>query len=506
MEIDHTVAADFIRRWRASPLQFVLEAIFHIKEEDWKPWVPGTPRPSEKHIGPELWQGEFLRDVGEAITTGKRRFAVRAGHGVGKSTVEAWLILWFVLFWRPCKIPVTANSQDQLRDVVWAEVAHWHRVLPKFLSDMVEIKMERVEVKADRTQSFAVARTAREEKPEALQGFHSENLSFFVEEASGIPDIVFEVASGALSSDHSWVFMFGNPTRTSGYFHRAFHRNKHLWRTYHVPCQHSSRVDPNYAKQVEDEFGAESNVYRVRVLGEFPMSEDDAVIPLGLVEAAINRDVDESLSSVVWGLDVARFGGDETALAKRKGNALLEKVKFWRKLDLMQTVGAIVREYEDTPLHARPAAINVDVIGVGGGVVDRLRELGLPVRGVNVAESPSVDNKRYLRLRDELWFKARDWFASRAVTMPNDEKLQGELVEPKYGHESTGKLKVESKDEMKARGVRSPNLADAFCLTFAGGDHSSNARREERAVSYYDAFSYGVADDRVQYDPFEGAL
>lgn len=480
-------------RWANSPFHFVLEAIFKMTEETWQPWMPGTPRPETPPRGCEYWQGEFLKDVGRSKVEGKRRFSVRAGHGPGKTTVEAWLILWFVLFHRNLKVPVTANSQDQLHDVVWAEITRWWRELPPFLKDMIEITATRVVVKADPEGSFAVARTARPERPEALQGFHAQTLAFFIEEASGIEDIIFETAGGALSSEQSYVFMFANPTRSSGYFYRSHHQNRGSWRVYHVPCHASSRVSPNYAKQIASEYGEASNVYRVRVLGEFPLSEDDAVIALGLIEAAIDRDVSPSDSGLVWGLDVARFGDDTTALARRRGNVLLGPVVEWKKYDLMQTCGVIAQLYGETPLEQRPSAINVDVIGLGSGVVDRLREIGLPVRGVNVGEQPSSSPDRYMRLRDELWWKAREWFESRAVTMPRDDALISELVSPKYKLESSGKIKIESKDDMKKRGVRSPNKADALCLTFAGGDFAIENRRVVAQQSY-DPFQVDSAD------------
>jgi phage terminase large subunit len=476
-----------VGRWAASPLDFALEALFKITRDQWKPWVPGTPKPPVSPVGLELWQGKLLDEVAEARVQGKRRFAIRSGHGTGKSATQAILILWFLLFHRDLKVPVTANSADQLRDVLFAEISKWHRELPPFLKEMLELNTERVSVKADPEGAFAVARTARPERPEALQGFHAGTLAFFIDEASGIDDIIFETAGGALSSDHSWVFMFGNPTRTSGYFHRAFNQSRDQWRTYHVPCQHSSRVSLSYPKQIAAEYGEGSNVYRVRVLGEFPLSEDDSVISLGLVEAAVDRDVSPTESGVVWGLDVARFGDDSNALAKRRGNVLLEPVKEWKKVDMMQTVGRVVREYHETATEHRPGAINVDVIGLGAGVVDRLRELQLPVRGINVGESPATDDGRYMRLRDELWFKGRDWFEKRDVCMPKDDGLISELVVPKYKVESSGKLKVESKDDLKKRGVKSPNKADAFLLTFAGGDFVMQ-HRPVVATHSYDPF------------------
>lgn len=473
-----------VARWANNPLDFVLEALFRITEERWQPWVPGTPRPERPPIGPELWQGNFLRDVAKAKIEGKRRFSVRAGHGVGKSTVEAWLILWFVLFHRQLKCPVTANSQDQLRDVVWAEIARWWRELPPFLKDLIEVSAERVTIKADPEGAFAVARTARPERPEALQGFHASTLAFFIEEASGIEDIIFETAGGALSSDNSWVFMFANPTRNSGYFHRSHHSNRDSWRVYNVPCHCSSRVSPSYPDEIAREYGENSNVYRVRVLGEFPLSEDDSVISLGSVEAAVGREVGGSMRAVIWGLDVGRFGDDSSALAKRRGNLMLEITKEWRKKDTMQTVGIVAREYDETPIGDRPNTINVDVIGLGAGVVDRLRELGYPARPVNVAEAPATDDGRFMRLRDELWFQGRDWFAKKDCCIPRDDGLISELVGPKYKYESSGKIKVESKDDMKKRGVKSPNRADAFLLTFASNDILVETRRMVATAEY----------------------
>lgn len=384
-------------------------------------------------------------------------------------------------------MPITANSEKQIKDSLWPEIASWYRRLPDWLKDSLEVAAERITVKACPDQAFAVPRTASKDNPEALQGFHSDHLMFVIDEASGIDDIVFEVAQGALSGGNILVLMTGNPTRTSGYFYDAFHKNRAEWSTYHVPCSASSRVSPEYAEKMAREYGEHSNVYRVRVLGEFPLSEDDSVIALGLIEAAIGREVVAAETQVVWGLDVARYGDDDTALAKRRGNVLLEPVKSWKKLDLMQTAGKVYQEWRETPAESRPNAINVDVIGIGAGVVDRLRELGAPVRGINVGEAPATDAARFMRLRDELWFKARDWFQARDCKLPRDDGLIAQLVQPKYKITSAGKLQVESKDEMKKRGIKSPDKADAFCLTLAGGDYAVSRFRQ--ALSEYDPFA-----------------
>jgi phage terminase large subunit len=410
---------------------------------------------------PEPWQCEALRLISE-----NDRLSIRAGHGVGKTTFIAWVVLWFMLTRFPFKIPITANSQDQLRDVVWPELRKWRDKLPEPLKVEVEVTAERLFLKAA-PEAFAVARTASKDNPEALQGFHEDNLLFVIEEASGIEDIVFEVAQGALSTPGAKVVMCANPTRTSGYFYDTHHALRSRWK----PMRVNSEDVPRARGHIEDiiaKYGKDSNAYRVRVLGEFPDTEDDAVIPLALCEAAAAREIQTTSYRPVWGLDVARFGDDRTALCKRRGNTVLEPVKFWRGKDTMQVAGLVVQEWKDTDEDDRPSEILVDVIGLGAGVVDRLLELGLPVRGVNVGEAAAVSD-RYMRLRDELWFRARDWLAGNDVKLPPDEALIGELTGPKYRIESSGKIKVESKDDMKKRGLQSPDLADAFILTLAGG-------------------------------------
>ena len=213
-------------------------------------------------------------------------------------------------------------------------------------------------------------------------------------------------------------------------------------------------------------YGEESNAYRIRVLGEFPLADDDTIVPFHLVNAAVYRDIEpDDHATVIWGLDVARFGSDKTALAKRQGNTITE-INSWQGLDLMQTVGRVKAEYDGLPMSIRPSEIMVDVIGMGGGVVDRLRELGLPVRGINVAESPSMKDT-YTNLRAELWFKMRGWLEQRGAKLPRNEQLIAELTSIRYSFVSSGKMKAEGKDDMRKRGLASPDLADAVCLTLA---------------------------------------
>jgi hypothetical protein len=235
------------------------------------------------------------------------------------------------------------------------------------------------------------------------------------------------------------------------------------WKVFHVSCVDSPRVSPEFVEEMKLRYGEDSNAYRVRVLGEFPRSDDDTIISLDLAEGAANRDVSGSpTADLVWGLDVARFGGDRSCLVRRQGNITLD-IKTWRNLDLMQLCGAVKAEFDIA--EPKPSTIMVDAIGMGAGVVDRLRELGLPILGVNVSESPSIGN--YRNLRAELWYRARDWLAKRDCKIPKDDTLIAELTSVRYLFSSSGKVQVESKEDMKRRGLNSPDIADAFILTFA---------------------------------------
>ncbi len=461
-----------VSAWRDDPVLFVREAL-RVEEI-------------------EAWQVEGLN----ALVL-HDRLAVRSGHGVGKTCWMSWIILWWLLTRTPAKIGCTATTAGQLEDALWPEIGIWHTRLPDALRGLLEIKASRVEMippPGVPVVSFAVAKTARPEKPEALQGLHAKHMLFLIDECSGVDDIIFETARGAMSTAGAKTVMTGNPTRASGYFFNAFHSMRHRWWTRKVGCAESNRADPAFIAEMAEDYGVDSNVYRVRVLGEFPTSDDDSVIPLHLVEAAAAREIDiPAVERIVWGVDVARFGSDRSALAKRSETRLIEPVKWWRGIDLMEVAGVIKVEYDTCHAWERPEAILVDAIGYGAGVADRLKEQGLPAKAVNVAELPA-ERELYSRLRDELWFNARAWFDNRACWIPNDSELIAELTMVGYQILSAGKIKVESKEEMKKRTSprKSPDLADAFCLTFAKAGQRMRVRpgAPKRANSSYSPLNW----------------
>lgn len=390
------------------------------------------------------------------------------------TTTLAWIILWFALTRNPYKIPCTAPSSATLQSGLWPEIGKWYRRLHPVLRRMLRMTTDRLELNASDTDgvrnSFAEARTARVDNPEALQGFHEDNLLLVIDEASGVPDIIFEVGAGSLSTRGAKQILTGNPTRTSGYFYDAFHprAGEKPFYKIHVPCWRSSQVDPEWIEEMKAKYGEDSPVYAVRVKGDFPTVDDFSLVPKHLVELAIRRskDIDFSPGPVFWGLDVARQGSDHSALAKRTPRHVLEPVQSWSSSDLMATVGRVMREFDAAPRHLQPKEILVDVIGLGAGVYDRLREQGLPVVAVNVSERSSEPD-RYTSLRDELWFRLVEWLQNTDVTMVDDPALVADLISVQQIIRSSGKVGVESKDAMRKRIQRSPDMADALVLTFA---------------------------------------
>lgn len=417
---------------------------------------------------PEPWQAEALT----AIAEGNRRLSIRSGHGVGKSTFASWAAIWYATTRYTCKVVVTAPTSSQLYDALFAELKGQMRKLPPHLQELWDIKVERVELKAAPTEVFISARTSRAEQPEAMQGVHADHVLLIADEASGIPEAVFEAAVGSMSGHNAVTLLLGNPTQSSGMFYDTHHRLKDEWWTKRVSAQDvPNRVSADFIREVASTYGENSNAYRVRVLGEFPLADDDAIIPIALLESARVRQVSTNpQAATVWGLDVARFGSDRTVLTKRQANSLLEPQQIKRNLDTMQVVGWIVNEWNETPARLRPTEILVDSIGIGAGVADRLREMGLPTTDVNVSEAPAFGEK-YTNLRAELWFRGKEWLAKLNCSLEKaDGRLIDELAMVKYTFTSNGKIKVESKDDIKrrTRDRSSPDLADSFLLTFAG--------------------------------------
>lgn len=404
-----------------------------------------------------------------AADAGERRIAVRSGHRIGKSLANA-ILLWHHLICRfPQKSAVTAPSEKHLFDALWAEFrALGNRFTADYqwLRPLYEITAERAVFASHPAESFVSIKVSRPEQTEALQGMYSENVLLVADEASGIPEGTFEAAMSSMANPNVLFVMTSQPIRTAGFFADAFLKQPEMWWRRTVSSLDSPFAHADYIRFVKEKYGEDSNAYRIRVLGEFPTAEDDKVIPRDLIVAATQRQVAISPTApTVWGLDVGIVA--RSALAKRRANGLLEPVRHWRKLDTMETAGRVKHEWDVTPEKDRPVAICIDAIGLGRGVADRLRELNLPSRAINVSETPALIHPHYKDLRSELWFAVREWLANRDTILPDQEELIDELASPDIKYYSSGKTGAETKDSMKRRGIESPDLADALALTFA---------------------------------------
>lgn len=429
---------------------------------------------------PDVWQAKVADD----LDSGTTRVSIVSGHGVGKTALCAVTALHFLLF-RPnsTKVIITSPSASQLLDGMWSELQVWIEKLPDFLKEQLEVKNRRiVDVNAPESR-FISLRTARIESPEALAGIHAENVLLLCDEASGIGEPIWQAAGGTLSTLGSIAVLIGNPTRTSGYFYRTQHTLRDHWSCYRVTSMDSPRVSQSFIEDIRRTYGEHSAQFKIRVLGEFADLGKDIIIPRELVESAVGRDIRPLADDpVFWGVDVGR-GGDPSGIVKRTGSVVTQ-ASMHHLSDTMKLVGVVHSDWETVA--TKPTHVFVDVIGIGAGVADRLRELGLPVIDVNVAESPALKN-RYPRLRDELWYNARDWFESRRVSLPAGdmgEELVEELCAPLVVIHSDGRSGAESKADMKRRGVASPNLADALNLTFAFGASAAAGRTAGGSASW----------------------
>lgn len=301
---------------------------------------------------------------------------------------------------------------------------------------------------------------------------NSDNMLFLADEASGIDEIIFQAAEGAMSTKGAKTVLTGNPTRTKGYFFDAFGKDASRWVGITVDCNNSPMVTKEYIRYMAEKWGEDSNEYRVGVMGEFPLGDVNGVIPLYLIERAVGRNDVVPYGEEVWGVDVARMGDDRCALVKRRGNVVMEKPQTWGQVTLDVTADRVFDEYMEARI--KPVRIVVDAIGVGAGVADMLRKRGLPVDALNVAEVAS-SKKAYHRKRDELWFRAREWFETGNVSVPKGcDGLVEELAAVEYEIAPGGQRRILNK---KALGF-SPDEADALILTF-------NYRAVDRDKQYH---------------------
>jgi hypothetical protein len=402
--------------------------------------------------------------------------SIKSGHGTGKTTFLAWAILWWNYTRYNARIPCTAPTEAQLKNVLWAELSIWHNQMDRFFKDKFMITSDRMyHVEHDKTW-FAVARTARSEKPEALQGFHGENLLFIIDEASGVAEEVFTVVRGALTEEDNRCVMTSNPTRTTGFFY-----NSHTlwdgdpWHCITFNGEDSPRVSERYVREIDVEFGRDSDVFRVRVQGIFPIESDFVLIPKPWVMEAFEREISykKRLGRQQFdaaGVDVARYGDNKTVFVLVR-HATVVGILQYTKQDTMKTAEDIIKLCEKM----RAQDIKVDEIGIGAGVVDRCYQRGEEVTGVDVSKA-ALDKEKFVNQRAEHYWSLRTRFEDGSISLkPLTKQLSKtdiikfieQICSIRYEYNPTGKVQIWSKEKMRREKIKSPDLADALMLAFA---------------------------------------
>lgn len=448
----------------SDPLGFVMYAF---------PWGEAGTELENKH-GPETWQVEVLTAVRDGLLSLDEAIMIAraSGHGIGKSALVSWLILWGITTFEDARGVVTANTETQLKTKTWAELGKWFRLF---------IGREAFELTATKLYYKQRELTWRmdmvpwsERTQEAFAGLHNlgKRIILIFDEASAIPDIIWETAEGALTDRDTQIIwaVFGNPTRNSGRFRECFGRLKHRWNHAQIDArQVNIGNQTQFAKWIAD-YGIDSDFVRVRVTGTFPRAGSMEFISGEEVGAAMLRDAEaQPFDPLVIGVDVARFGDDLSVIYMRKGrDAKSYPIIKLSKVDTMALAGKVTELY----LQYRADAVFVDGGGVGGGVVDRLRMLHVNVIEVQFGGKadllgiPGEDKAdKYANKAAEMWGKVRAWLPRGALPADNDLKM--ELEGRQYGFNKDNAIQLEKKDEMKKRGLSSPDIADALALTFA---------------------------------------
>lgn len=416
-------------------------------------------------LGADLWDKQI--EIAESVRD-HRRTAVKSCHGSGKSYLAARIVIWFLHAFPSSIVLTTAPTQNQVKNILWRNVGAAYEgkrspLLGRCLQTEIDIAPD----------WYALGFKAEDTASDRFQGFHAENALVVIDEAAGVDDRVYEALDAVMTSEQARMLLIGNPTNPQGEFYNAFHSSRDLYHTITIAAsdtpnmQAGRTIRPYLITQawIDDaiaKHGKESPYVVARVNAEFPTASDNNLIPLAWIEAADARRTDTSDGVLEAGLDVARMGSDQSALCIRQGMTPVHE-SAWSGMDTMETVGKVRSILADFP---PLTALKVDVIGIGAGVADRLKEAGYPVIEVNVARQSS-DPERWPNQRHELWWELRELFRTGQIAGPIDDSTMGQIASPRYRYDSrhTGAI-IESKEEMRKRGIRSPDRAEALMLAF----------------------------------------
>ena len=428
------------------------------------------------------WQVDVLKAYGR----GEPGITIKACHGPGKTFIASFCAHHQLLTRYPQHVVATAPAAHQLKGALLKEFKIHMRKTPRPLQMLFDVKTMDVKYRPNPERSWFSARTAAPHASASIQGVHCEGgyVLIIIDEASEVHENIFQSAGGSMSGDNTTTLLLSNATRTTGTFYDSHHDLDEDWYQVHIDAFHSSFVKKTYAGRVARQYGINSDVYRVRVLGLFPRTGDDVVIGMELLKSSVGREiVIPRHLSMVWALQTARFGNEGTVLIRRS-DIHVEEPHKWETQDILTVVENIMEIWEYTPVHDRPAIVICSAAGNGPAISTKLADEGLPMRILNIEEL-LPNSSRYVDRRSELFVDARDWLYTRDKQLPacpggscvtEDGKKDAYCVHRqlikhiaaiKYSY-SRGRLAVEPMDKTKKRTTWAPDLAEGYVLSHAG--------------------------------------
>ena len=433
----------------------------------------------DSEFGPDTWACELLDDIGRRVrdnafdgrtAVDAIRMAVSSGHGIGKSAVTSWIVGWIMSTRPNARGVVTANTAQQLESKTWAEVQKWNRrsLFGEWFTITTGKGAMRMMMR-DHPESWRCdAQTCREENSESFAGLHAADSTpfYLYDEASAVPAKIWQVSEGGLTDGEPMWFAFGNPTRNTGQFHEAFNGQRHRWVTKQIDSRTVAITNKKLIGEWIADYGEDSDFVKVRVRGVFPNASSLQFISRDLVDSAMRRELPASRGEiVVVAVDPARFGDDSSVIFTRVGRdgRTFPPIRL-RGVDTMQLASRVAEHVNMLRRGGHQVLINIDGGGVGGGVIDRLRSLRFDVNEIQFG-SRALDPRKFANRRAEIWSATRDWLAGGAL--PDDEDLATDLCSVEYGFTSIDQILLESKQSMKARGLASPDCADALAVSLA---------------------------------------
>ena len=491
--------AEDMGRLYLDPLGFVMHA-FPWNEDETIRQVKLPEKYQVKYgveYGPDQWAIDFLERLQAEMLKGEYplQFSTASGHGIGKTTLVAWLILW-IMSTRPlANGVVTANTIEQLRSKTWSELSKWLNLCVTkdwfaFSSGRGNLVIRHIE----HPETWKCqAQTAKEENSEAFAGLHAASSTpfYIFDEASAVPDKIFEVREGGTTDGEAMTFDFGNPTRNSGmFFENTVGRFSHNYIKTFVDSRDVSITNKKRIDQWIEDRGEDSDFVKVRVRGVFPSIGSQQFIAMDRVEESMKKqELDQKDAPLVLGVDVARFGQDDTVIYPRMGlDARSWEPTVISGQDTTFVTGKVIEIYHSFQhVNKTPVMIFVDANGVGAGVYDQLKNMQYPVVSVFAQHQP-LDKNQYKTKTDEMWGEMRDAIYNGLVLPPRNtdigSQLFSQLTQREYDYTLKGQISLESKSDMKDRGVESPDIADALALTYYYKVQTSQPFARKQHLSY----------------------